>query len=136
MKRYFALLEKEPDTVWGVSFPDLPGCVSSGDTADQALANAGRALREFLEDTSAHDEEVAPPSSLEQLQALEEVRVLTVAGAALVAVPVLVDRGRTVRANITVDAGSLEAIDAAARARGLTRSAFMVTAALEKAQAV
>jgi len=38
-----------------------------------------------------------------------------------------------VRANLTVDAGSLEVIDAAAAERGVSRSAFMVAAALEKA---
>jgi metal-responsive CopG/Arc/MetJ family transcriptional regulator len=37
-----------------------------------------------------------------------------------------------VRANISLDAGTLEALDEAARAHGLSRSAFIATAAKEK----
>ncbi|MGO9755614.1 MAG: DNA-binding protein, partial [Roseiarcus sp.] len=54
------------------------------------------------------------------------------AGEAAVIIPVLVDDGRTVRANLTFDAGLLRAIDAAATQRGLTRSAFLASAAREK----
>lgn len=43
--------------------------------------------------------------------------------------------GRTVRANVTFDAGLLEAIDAEAERRGLTRSAFLASAAREKIEA-
>jgi HicB_like antitoxin of bacterial toxin-antitoxin system len=54
------------------------------------------------------------------------------AGEAAVIIAVMIDDGRTVRANLTFDAGLLRAIDAAARARGLTRSAFLASAAREK----
>jgi metal-responsive CopG/Arc/MetJ family transcriptional regulator len=37
-----------------------------------------------------------------------------------------------VRANLSLDAGLLDAIDEAARKRGLTRSGFLATAAREK----
>ena len=40
--------------------------------------------------------------------------------------------GRLVTANISLDAGTLAAIDEGAAAHGLTRSAFMASAALEK----
>jgi hypothetical protein len=53
-------------------------------------------------------------------------------GAVLVAVPLLLDNGRTVHANLSLDAGLLDAIDEAAGKRGLTRSAFLATAAREK----
>ena len=49
-----------------------------------------------------------------------------------VIVPVVLDEGRTVRANLTFDAGLLAAIDAEASRRGLTRSAFMASAARER----
>ena len=32
-----------------VSFPDLPGCVTCGETLDEAIANAGDAKRAWLE---------------------------------------------------------------------------------------
>ncbi len=44
----------------------------------------------------------------------------------------MADRGRPVRANLLLDAALLEAIDEAAKARGLTRSAFIASAAREK----
>lgn len=57
------------------------------------------------------------------------------AGEMAVMIPLLLDRGRPVRANLSLDAGLLEAIDAAAQARGLTRSAFIASAAREKIMA-
>jgi metal-responsive CopG/Arc/MetJ family transcriptional regulator len=47
-------------------------------------------------------------------------------------VPVLRDAGRPAKANVSLDAGILEAIDEAAREHGLTRSAFIASAAREK----
>lgn len=39
------------------------------------------------------------------------------------------------KANLSLDAGLLEAIDAAAKARGLTRSGFLASAARAKIEA-
>ena len=46
--------------------------------------------------------------------------------------PLVLDAGRPFKANLSLDAGLLEAIDAAAERRGLTRSAFLASAAREK----
>jgi len=46
-------------------------------------------------------------------------------------IPLVIDSGRPVKANISLDVGQLEAIDAEAARRGLTRSAFLATAAIE-----
>jgi hypothetical protein len=53
-----------------------------------------------------------------------------------VLVPVVLDKGRTVRANLTLDAGLLEAIDAEAEKRGLSRSAFVASLARERLETV
>ena len=42
------------------------------------------------------------------------------------------DMGRPAKANLSLDVGLLAAIDEAAAARGLTRSAFLASAAREK----
>ena len=47
-------------------------------------------------------------------------------------VPLLLDKGRSVKANVSLDAGTLEAIDEEAERRGLTRSKFLASAALDK----
>jgi predicted RNase H-like HicB family nuclease len=44
MAGYVALVHKDQGTSYGVSFPDLPGCISAGDTMDEALANGADAL--------------------------------------------------------------------------------------------
>ena len=40
MKTYIALVHKDADSAWGVSFPDLPGCFSAADTLDDVLPKA------------------------------------------------------------------------------------------------
>jgi hypothetical protein len=53
-------------------------------------------------------------------------------GAALAMVPLVLDTGRPARANLSLDAGLLAALDEAAAAKGLTRSAFVASAVREK----
>ncbi len=35
--QYLVRINKHPDSDWGASVPDLPGCVATGKTIDQAL---------------------------------------------------------------------------------------------------
>jgi predicted RNase H-like HicB family nuclease len=48
MTGYVALVDQDEDTSFGVSFPDVPGCISAGDTLDEALENAAEALAGHL----------------------------------------------------------------------------------------
>ena len=114
--------------VWGVRIPDIPGCVGGGETPEAAIADAAEALR----DVAAHRRDggfaLPQPSSMTEIMASGEIG----GGESAVMIPLLLDSGRTVRANISLDAGLLEAIDAAAKERGLSRSAFLASAAREK----
>jgi predicted RNase H-like HicB family nuclease len=116
--------------VWGVRIPDLPGCHGGGKSAQAALADAMGAAREWAGHALRKGEKLPPSRTLDELVRAGEID--TAAGDAAVLVPLYLDRGRTVRANLTFDAGLLEAIDEAAQARGLTRSAFLASAAREK----
>jgi predicted RNase H-like HicB family nuclease len=129
--RYVALVDGERGK-YGVVVPDLPGCTSGGKTVDQALSNAVEAVRLWVEDAEADGEDLPHPRSPEVLRADPDVAAALAQGAMLAAVPVLRDAGRAVKANLSLDAGLLEAIDAAAEAHGLTRSAFITSAAREK----
>ncbi len=51
--RYTVLLEQEEDGGYVVSVPALPGCVSQGDTRDEALANIREAMELYIEDCRA-----------------------------------------------------------------------------------
>jgi predicted RNase H-like HicB family nuclease len=48
--RYTVVLEREDDGGYVASVPALPGCVSQGDTRDQALANVREAIELYVED--------------------------------------------------------------------------------------
>jgi len=50
MTHYIALIHKEADSGYGVSFPDVPGVVAVADTLDDALHEAGVALGFAFED--------------------------------------------------------------------------------------
>jgi antitoxin HicB len=54
MTHYIALIHKDADSCYGVSFPDLPGVIAAGDTLDEALAQAAEALA-FAADGWAED---------------------------------------------------------------------------------
>lgn len=41
---YVALIHKQEGTCFGVMFPDFPGCISAGETLEEAFDNAREAL--------------------------------------------------------------------------------------------
>ena len=131
MARYVALVDGKAGA-YGVTVPDFPGCTSGGSTTDEALRNAVEAMRLWAEDAIADGEELPRPRSAETLRADPEIADALAKGAALAIVPLLLDAGRPAKANLSIDAGLLTAIDEAAKARGLTRSAFLATVAREK----
>jgi predicted RNase H-like HicB family nuclease len=122
--RYTALIDGEHGA-YGVSFPDLPGCVAMGATVDDALLAAAEALREFDADAAAAGVSLAAPRSPEQWFADDEVAVALRQGASLASVPLVRTTARSAKANLSLNAGVLAAIDAEASRRGLTRSALV-----------
>jgi predicted RNase H-like HicB family nuclease len=131
MARYVALVDGKPGA-FGVVIPDLPGCTSGGATVDEALRNAVEAVTLWIEDARADGENIPPPRPAEKLRADPEVAAALARGGVLAYVPLVLDSGRPVKANLSLDAGLLDAIDEAAERRGLTRSAFLASAAREK----
>ena len=65
MTHYIALIHKEPDSGYGVSFPDVPGVIAVADTLDEALREAGIALAFAFEDWPG---EYPKPRSLDDLR--------------------------------------------------------------------
>lgn len=126
MAHYIALVDGKPGA-YGVIFPDAPGCTAMGATHEEALRNAVLALSEWVgQDT--------PPvaRSIDDLRVDEEVKEQLDDGSVFAIVPLIQEKGRPVKANLSIDAGLLEAIDDAAARVGLTRSAFLSSAAREK----
>ena len=124
MNSYIALIHKEPDSDFGVSFPDLPGCVTAGATLQEAREMAAEALAFHVEGLAKDGEAVPPPSTLETIMADRENRN---AVAILVDLPAMT--ARSVRINITLPEDVLGAIDRFASRHGLSRSGFLARAA-------
>jgi len=129
---YVAVIEKEPDSAFGVWFPVVEGCFSAGDTLDETVANAAAALRQHVEAVESAGRHVPQARSIDEVRLDKDVAESVESGAVLFAVPLLADAGRTVRLNISLDKALVDQIDTAASARGLTRSAFLAQAAREK----
>lgn len=126
MTQIYALIHEE-DGAFGISFPDFPGCVSGGDSAEEALAR-GRTTLAFHVAGMIEDGEALP-----RLRSLAELRrdpqfQADSDGATLALLPIDLP-GKSVRINISLDETLLDQIDRAARARGETRSGFLASAA-------
>jgi predicted RNase H-like HicB family nuclease len=126
MAQYIGILDGSGKT-YGVRIPDLPGCYGGGATPEAAISDAMSAAREWIAQREIKGE--APPKARSMVQILKAGEIDAKRNEAAVILPVVLDAGRTVRANLTFDAGLLEAIDAEASRRGLTRSAFLASAA-------
>jgi predicted RNase H-like HicB family nuclease len=132
MTRYVALLDGV-EGAYGIVVPDLPGCTAAGATMAEALTNAIDAVRDWILDAREDGEDIPHPRDMLSLKISDEdVAEDLQRGAAFVMIPVLIDSGRPAKANLSLDSGLLEAIDAAAKEHGLTRSSFIATAAREK----
>lgn len=130
MAQYVGILDGAGD-VWGIRIPDFPGCHGGGATPEAALADAIGALRETASHYVDNGRDVPAPRSMEQVRR-DKAAEYDPASESLVMVPLVLDRARPVRANISMDAGTLEAIDEEAEKRGLTRSSFLASAAMDK----
>jgi hypothetical protein len=120
------------DDVWGVRIPDCPGGRGGGATPEAAISDAISASREWAAEMRADGVEVPAARTAAEILADPENRPDFAAGESAVLIPLMLDAGRTVRANVTFDTGLLEAIDSEAERRGLMRSALLASAAREK----
>lgn len=56
--KYDVLFEEQPDGGYTITVPSLPGCISEGDTFEQAKKNISDAIKLYLEDLDADGEEI------------------------------------------------------------------------------
>jgi len=122
-----------PTEGYGVVFPDLPGCVSGGDSVQLAATNAAEALSLHIEGMVEDGLPIPSPSSPDA-RLPEWLADVPGAIVARVLVPVEMP-GRAIRANITLDEGLLSRLDAAAAAEGTSRSGYIAQAVRERLRA-
>lgn len=125
---YPVVIHKDRKSDYGVSVPDLPGCVSAGATVDEALAMAREAIELHLEGL-IEEGGVAPlPTPIEKLRADPDFEGGTWA---IVPVDETTLRVKIARVCITMPLRVLDAIDRHAKAHGETRSGLLARAAVK-----
>lgn len=60
---YRVLLNREPEGGYTVTVPTLPGCITYGETVDEAIAMAKEAIGLYIESLVAHNEPVPDESN-------------------------------------------------------------------------
>ena len=61
---YRILLRREPEGGYTVTVPTLPGCVTFGETVDEAIAMAREAIEVYIEDLQEKGEEIPTEEGL------------------------------------------------------------------------
>jgi predicted RNase H-like HicB family nuclease len=120
---YIALLRKDPDSDFGVDFPDFPGCITAGSTLEETRLMAQEALEGHVEYMIELGQAVPEPSSLEDVMADPE-------NAEAIPFPVtLPDRGtKKIAVDLTFSEADLRKLDALAKKQGKSRSAVLAEA--------
>ncbi|MDQ3586022.1 MAG: type II toxin-antitoxin system HicB family antitoxin [Acidobacteriota bacterium] len=66
--KYRVLIEPDGDGVYVAEVPALPGCISQGQTREEAVENIKEAIAAYLESLAAHGEPVPPPITEELVE--------------------------------------------------------------------
>ncbi len=125
MTNYCALIHKETESDFGVSFPDFPGCVTAGKTIDEAKDMAQEALSGHVKVMQEFGEQTPEPTSLEKIVASPENADVI----AFFIVSIQNQKSKKIRVNITLPEDDLLQIDTFAKRYGMSRSAFLLKAA-------
>ena len=123
MQTYYALVQKEPDSAFGITFPDLPGCFSAADDEDQVFAAAQTALALYAKD----EMELPQARSLAEFRAAAATEIEN--GAYVIAVPLITIRRKS-RYNLMLPEDVVESVDKTAGVVGISRSEYVSEAIL------
>jgi len=126
--RYPVVVHKDPESDYGVTVPDLPGCFSAGETLDEALREVVEAIECHLEGLLLDGEAIPVPKTIEDHRSNPDYAEGVWA---LVTVDIARLSGKTRRVNITLPERVLTLMDKYATEHGETRSGLIAQAALE-----
>lgn len=126
--RYPVVIHKDKSSDYGVTVPDLPGCISTGDTMEDALVNVVEAIECHLEGLLFDGEIIPEAQSVEVHQKNKDFRGGTWA---LVNVDLSRLASKAKRINITLPERVLALVDAQAKREGESRSGLLARAVLD-----
>jgi predicted RNase H-like HicB family nuclease len=115
---------------YDIVVPDAPGCTASDDTLRGVIQAGTQALRLWAEAEVSAGRSIPKPRKEDDRELKAEIDDCI----SMAMLPLYMDDGRIRRINITMEAWLLNALDGAAKQSGLTRSAFIASAAREKLQ--
>ena len=67
--RYVALIHGDNEPGFGIGFPDFPGCVSDGDTVEEAIRRGREALAFHIESMAEDGEDIPKPRARSEIEA-------------------------------------------------------------------
>lgn len=120
---YPVYVHKDPDSAYGLTFPDFPGCFSAADEMKDLPRMAQEAVEVHFD---GEDMPISGPSVPEDWQNDERFQE---GYWMLVDIDLSKISTRAVRVNISLPESLVAKIDDAAKARHLSRSAFLAMAA-------
>jgi predicted RNase H-like HicB family nuclease len=126
--RYPVVIHKDPESDYGVTVPDLPGCFSAGETVDEALTEVVEAIEAHLEGMLLDSEPIPAPETIEFYKDTPE---FADGVWAVVDVDISKLSGRSRRVNITIPEHLLAVMDQYVAERGKTRSGLIAEATME-----
>lgn len=124
MRYYVALIHKDKDSAFGVSFPDFPGCVTGGETIEEAIERAADILAAHVAGMREDGDPIPEPRSVEHIRKARDEWV-DFTDATVAMVPLLDRTGKPKAVNVSLDTGFLQSVDRYAEAIGSTRSAVL-----------
>lgn len=116
---------------YGVIFPDIPGCISAGDTLDEAIKNAHEALEGYMEFLFQEGDAVPAAGLIEQHRKNPEYADCVWALVDFDITPYL---GKSQKINVTLPERLIKRIDeiVSSNPRYGSRSGFLAQAAMDE----
>lgn len=121
MKLFPAIVHHDEGSAYGLTFPDLPGCFAASDDMDGIISAGADALSLWFE-----DQPDVKPTPIDKIDVPQ--------GASLVLIPYIRRIRKVLKVNLSLHAHVVLAADAAAKKRGLTRSAFIAEAVMREVE--
>lgn len=118
-------IQKDPDSDYSVSVPDLPGCVTAGITMNEAVSMAKEAIELHMEGIIEDGAPIPEPGQIDDYVFQEDYRDGTWA---LIQIDPANLRVKTKRVNVTLPERTLDAIDEQAEVTGESRSRILAKA--------
>lgn len=126
--KYPIVIHKDPNSVYGVTVPDLAGCFSAGSTIEEAISMAQEAAECHIEGLLIDSEPIPTPSEIEEHKDNPEFKDGIWA---LVEVDISKLSLKSKRINITMPERLIRTVDQYAKKNGSTRSGLLSQAVTE-----